>query len=65
MLFFFVYIVNKYTLVFAEYTAFTDALKAHGFVVSLPDDQANALFSERIVNILRTLLDELAGHKED
>lgn len=46
----------------AEYTACADTLKAHGFEISLPDDQANALFSERIVNLLRTLLDDRAEH---
>lgn len=43
-----------------EYKYCNDTLKAHGFVISLPDEQANALFSERIVGLLRTVLDELA-----
>lgn len=46
----------------ADYVSCADTLKAHGFVVSLPDDQANALFSERITNLLRTILDARAEH---
>ena len=44
----------------AEYDAMSKALKQHGFVISLPDEQANALFCERITNLLRTLLDDIA-----
>lgn len=47
-----------------EYALCSAELKKHGFVVSIPDDQAQALFSERITNILRTLLDNLAGVEE-
>ena len=47
-----------------DYIFCKDTLKAHGFVISLPDEQANALFSERIVNLLRTVLDELAERIE-
>ena len=46
----------------ADFRSCADTLKAHGFVVSLPDDQANSLFSERITNLLRTVLDERAEH---
>ena len=46
----------------ADYVSCTDTLNARGFVVSLPDDQANALFSERITNLLRTILDARAEH---
>ena len=46
----------------ADYRSCVDTLKAHGFVVSLPDDQANSLFGERITNLLRTILDERAEH---
>lgn len=42
------------------YLSCSDTLKAHGFVIALPDEQANALFSERITNLLRTILDERA-----
>lgn len=45
-----------------DYASCADTLKAHGFVVSLPDDQANALFSERITNLLRTVLNVRAEH---
>lgn len=48
----------------AEYIFHSDELKKHGFVVSMPDEQANALFSERIINILRELLDGIAGAEE-
>ena len=46
----------------ADYIACADALKAHGFAISPPDIQANALFSEQITNLLRTVLDERAEH---
>ena len=46
----------------ADYVSCADTLNARGFVVSLPDDQANALFSERITNLLRTILDARAEH---
>ena len=46
----------------ANYIACADTLKAHGFVISPPDIQANALFSEQITNLLRTVLDERAEH---
>lgn len=46
----------------ADYKSCADTLKAHGFVVSLPDDQANSLFSERITNLLRTILEARAEH---
>lgn len=48
----------------AEYQLYSTELEKHGFVVSMPDDQAQALFSERITNILRTLLDNLADIEE-
>lgn len=44
----------------ADYTFCADTLKAHGYAISLPDVQANALFSEQITNLLRTILDERA-----
>ena len=44
----------------ANYIACADTLKAHGFVISPPDIQANALFSEQITNLLRTIRDERA-----
>lgn len=43
----------------SEYAFYSTELKKHGFAVSVPDEQAQALFSERITNILRTLLDNL------
>lgn len=46
----------------ADYIACADALKAHGFAISPPDIQANALFSEQITNLLRTVLEERAEH---
>lgn len=46
----------------ADYIACADALKPHGYVISPPDIQANALFSEQITNLLRTVLDEKAKH---
>ena len=46
-----------------DYKFCFDMLKAHGFVISLPDDQANALFSERIINLLREILDKMAERK--
>ena len=46
----------------ADYVICADALKAHGYVISPPDIQANALFSEQITNLLRTVLDERAEH---
>lgn len=46
----------------SDYLSCVDTLKEHGFVVSLPDDQANALFSERIINLLRAILDAKAEH---
>lgn len=46
----------------SDYTFYDDALKPHGYVISPPDIQANALFSEQIVNLLRTVLDERAKH---
>lgn len=46
----------------ADYVTCADALKAHGYVISPPDIQANALFSEQITNLLRTVLDERAEH---
>ena len=48
----------------AAYTACADTLKAHGFTISSSDDQAGALFSERIVNMLRTLLNERAEYDQ-
>lgn len=47
-----------------EYLFYSAELKKHGFAVSLPDEQAQALFSERITNILRSLLDNLADRNE-
>lgn len=43
-----------------EFTMFRDTLKAHGYTIALPDDQAKALFSERITNLTRSLLDGIA-----
>lgn len=48
----------------ADYIVCADALKAHGYVISPPDIQANALFSEQIINLLRTVLDERAKRIE-
>lgn len=48
----------------ADYIVHYDALKAHGFVISPPKEQAYAIFSESIVTILRLLLDEMAEHAE-
>lgn len=47
-----------------EYEFYSAELKKQGFAVSLPDEQAQALFSERITNILRTLLDNLADSED-
>lgn len=47
-----------------EYAFYSAELKKHGYAVALPDEQAQALFSERITNILRTLLDNLADSKD-
>ena len=44
----------------AEYSAISDVLKQHGFVISVPDEQANALFSEEITNRFRMILDKIA-----
>lgn len=44
----------------ADYIFCVDELKKHGYEVALPDEQAQALFSERIINILRGLLDDIA-----
>lgn len=44
----------------SDYRACSDVLKEHGFVISPPDVQANALFSERITNLLRSVLDKRA-----
>lgn len=44
----------------SDYRACTEFLTAHGYTISLPDEQANALFSERIINLLRTILDKRA-----
>ncbi len=49
----------------SDYKACSDVLKAHGFVVSPPDIQANALFSEQIINLLRTVLDKRADREVD
>lgn len=49
----------------ADYIQYDDALKAHGYVISPPDVQANALFSEQITNLLRTVLDDRAEHTGD
>ena len=46
----------------ADYIACADALKKHGFVISPPDIQANALFGEQITNLLREVLDKRAEH---
>lgn len=40
-----------------DYKEYDFRLKIHGFVISSPEMQANALFS-KITNILRTVLDE-------
>lgn len=48
-----------------DYKFCSDMLKSHGFVISLPDDQANALFSERITNLLREILNQMAEHKKN
>lgn len=47
-----------------DYIVHYDALKAHGFVISPPREQAYAIFSESIVTMLRALLDEMAEHTE-
>lgn len=44
----------------SDYRICAEFLKAHGYTISLPDEQANALFSERIINLLRTILDKRA-----
>lgn len=49
----------------ANYISCKDILKEHGYVISLPNDQASALFSGQIINLLRTVLDEKAGHTEN
>lgn len=49
----------------AEYSAISNMLKQHGYTVALPDQQAQALFSERITNIMRNILDRLAEEKSD
>lgn len=46
----------------SDYTFYDDALKPHGYVISTPDIQANALFNGQIVNLLRTVLDERVQH---
>ena len=43
-----------------EFTMFRDTLKTHGYTIALPDDQAKALFAERITNLTRSLLDGIA-----
>lgn len=48
-----------------DYKEHSDELKKHGYVVSAPDRQAQALFSEQITNILRSLLDNLANGEEE
>lgn len=44
----------------SEYKMHSDALKKYGYVVSLPDNAAKALFDEQITNKLRGILDEIA-----
>lgn len=47
----------------AMFTFHIDELKKQGFVISLPDDQARMLFSERIVNLLRSILDGIVEER--
>lgn len=49
----------------AEYIAINDHLKKHGYVISLPDEQAELLFSERLINTLRTCLEKEAEKMKD
>ncbi len=49
----------------AEYSAISDVLKQHGYTIALPDQQAQTLFSERITNIMRNILDRLVEEKSD
>lgn len=49
----------------ANYIFCKDTLKEHGYVISMPNDQADALFSGQIINLLRRVLDERAGHTEN
>ena len=44
----------------ADFKFHSDELKKHGYEIALPDEQAEVLFSERIVNTLRTCLNEIA-----
>lgn len=46
----------------SDYIACSDFVKSHGYEISTPEVQANALFSERITNLLRTILDERVEH---
>lgn len=47
----------------AEYIALNDMAKKHGFEIALPDEQALALFSERITNLMRGILDDIVESK--
>lgn len=50
---------------FSTWYAFhSDELKKHGFVISTPKDQAQMVFSERIVNLLRALLDDIVREQK-
>lgn len=44
----------------AEYTACSDILKSHGYVISTPYEQADTLYHERITNILRNILTDIS-----
>lgn len=44
----------------ADFKFYSDELKKHGYEIALPDEQAEVLFSERIINTLRTCLNEIA-----
>lgn len=46
------------------YTFHSDELKKYGFVISTPKDQAQMIFSERIVNLLRALLDDIVREQK-
>ena len=49
----------------STYKVLADELRKNGYTISLPEDQADKLFSERIVNLLRDLLSEQVKREEN